>query len=168
MKSLFLLYIMQSASLCSSTMNNCFAVYQKELTLLLIQASPTNRLLLFVTSAWDLLDLVKNSGNNLLPIRDSLSVQKFHLAFTAGTDDNLLFLLIHPSKNCLKIFFLIHPKDIIQYHRQTFFLTQKLSCSHAHGKINQLQSAAAETFQCFHSVPGSYCHVGCRIHLYVL
>ena len=45
------------------------------------------------------------------PIRDSLSVQKFHLAFTAGTDDNLLFLLIHPSKNCLKIFFLIHPKD---------------------------------------------------------
>lgn len=104
----------------------------------------------------------------MLPIRDSLSVQKFHLAFTAGTDDNLLFLLIHPSKNCLKIFFLIHPKDIIQYHRQTFFLTQKLSCSHAHGKINQLQSAAAETFQCFHSVPGSYCHVGCRIHLYVL
>ena len=50
---------MQSASLCSSTMNNSFAVYQKELTLLLIQASPTNRLLLFVTSAWDLLDLVK-------------------------------------------------------------------------------------------------------------
>ena len=27
---------------------------------------------------------------------------------------------------------------------------------------------AAETFQCFRSVPGSYCHVGCRIHLYVL
>ena len=54
-------------------------------------------------------------------------------ATLALPDDNLLFLLIHPSKNCLKIFFLIHPKDIIQYHRQTFFLTQKLSCSHAHG-----------------------------------
>lgn len=49
-----------SASLRSSIPNNCFAVYQKELTLLLIQASLHS--LLIATDAGDLLDLVKKGS----------------------------------------------------------------------------------------------------------
>ncbi len=49
-----------SASLRSSTLNNCYAVYQKELTLLLIQASPHS--LLIATDPGDLLDAVKKGS----------------------------------------------------------------------------------------------------------
>ena len=49
----------QSASLRSSTPNNCSAVYQEELALLLIQASPHTLLIAFRNPAGDLLDLVK-------------------------------------------------------------------------------------------------------------
>ena len=49
----------QSASLRSSTPNNCSAVYQEELALLLIQASPHPLLIAFRNPAGDLLDLVK-------------------------------------------------------------------------------------------------------------
>lgn len=49
----------QAASLCGPTPNNCFAVYQKELALLLIQASPTHYLMLFATITGDLLNSVK-------------------------------------------------------------------------------------------------------------
>ena len=51
----------QSASLRSSTPNNCSAVYQEELALLLIQASPHPLLIAFRNPAGDLLDLVKFS-----------------------------------------------------------------------------------------------------------
>ena len=51
----------QSASLRSSTPNNCSAVYQEELTLFLIQASPHSLLIAFRNPAGDLLDLVKFS-----------------------------------------------------------------------------------------------------------
>jgi hypothetical protein len=43
----------------SSTPNNCSAVYQEELALLLIQASPHPLLIAFRNPAGDLLDLVK-------------------------------------------------------------------------------------------------------------
>ena len=49
----------QSASLRSSTPNNCSAVYQEELALLMIQASPHPLLIAFRNPAGDLLDLVK-------------------------------------------------------------------------------------------------------------
>lgn len=45
-----------SASLCGATSNNCFTVYQKELSLLLIQASPYPLLIVFATDSGDLLD----------------------------------------------------------------------------------------------------------------
>ena len=51
----------QSASLRSSTPNNCSAVYQEELALLLIQASPHPLLIAFRNPAGDLLDLVNFS-----------------------------------------------------------------------------------------------------------
>ncbi|WP_291543483.1 hypothetical protein, partial [Blautia sp.] len=43
----------------SSTPNNCSAVYQEKLALLLIQASPRPLLIAFRNPAGDLLDLVK-------------------------------------------------------------------------------------------------------------
>ncbi len=49
----------RSASLRSSTPNNCSAVYQEELALLLIEASPHTLLIAFRNPAGDLLDLVK-------------------------------------------------------------------------------------------------------------
>ena len=52
----------QSASLRGSTPNNCSAVYQEELALLLIQASPHPLLIAFRNPAGDLLDLVKEFG----------------------------------------------------------------------------------------------------------
>ena len=51
----------QSASLRSSTPNNCSAVYQEDLALFLIQASPHPLLIAFRNPAGDLLDLVKFS-----------------------------------------------------------------------------------------------------------
>ena len=51
-----------SASLCGATSNNCFTVYQKELSLLLIQASPFHCLLFFATDPGDLLDAVKKGS----------------------------------------------------------------------------------------------------------
>ena len=51
----------QSASLRSSTPNNCSAVYQEELALFLIQASPHPLLIAFRNPAGDLLDLVKRA-----------------------------------------------------------------------------------------------------------
>ena len=52
--------IKSSALLCGATSNNCFTVYQKELSLLLIQASLHS--LLIATDAGDLLDLVKKGS----------------------------------------------------------------------------------------------------------
>ena len=40
--------IKSSALLCGATSNNCFTVYQKELSLLLIQASPYPLLIVFL------------------------------------------------------------------------------------------------------------------------
>ena len=40
--------IKSSALLCGATSNNCFTVYQKELSLLLIQASPHPLLIVFL------------------------------------------------------------------------------------------------------------------------
>lgn len=51
-----------SASLCGATSNNCFTVYQKELSLLLIQASPYPLLIVFATDPGDLLDSVKKGS----------------------------------------------------------------------------------------------------------
>lgn len=51
-----------SASLCGTTSNNCFTVYQKELSLLLIQASPYPLLIVFATDLGDLLDSVKKGS----------------------------------------------------------------------------------------------------------
>ena len=52
--------IKSSALLCGATSNNCFTVYQKELSLLLIQASPYP--LLIATDPGDLLDSVKKGS----------------------------------------------------------------------------------------------------------
>ena len=41
--------IKSSALLCGATSNNCFTVYQKELSLLLIQVSPYPLLIVFAT-----------------------------------------------------------------------------------------------------------------------
>ena len=57
----------QSASLRGSTSNNCSAVYQEELALLLIQASPHPLLIAFRNPAGDLLDLVKIECHGDLP-----------------------------------------------------------------------------------------------------
>ena len=46
-------------------MSNCSVVYQDLLVPLLIQASPTYCLLLFATSAGDLLDSVKMKKNHI-------------------------------------------------------------------------------------------------------
>ena len=54
--------IKSSALLCGATSNNCFTVYQKELSLLLIQAIPTHCLLFFATDPGDLLDAVKKGS----------------------------------------------------------------------------------------------------------
>ena len=48
--------IKSSALLCGATSNNCFTVYQKELSLLLIQVSPYPLLIVFATDLGDLLD----------------------------------------------------------------------------------------------------------------
>ena len=53
--------IKSSALLCGATSNNCFTVYQKELSLLLIQASPYP-LLIVATDTGDLLDSVKKGS----------------------------------------------------------------------------------------------------------
>ena len=53
--------IKSSALLRGSTSNNCSTVYQKELSLLLIQASPTHCLLFFATDPGDLLDSIKKA-----------------------------------------------------------------------------------------------------------
>ena len=50
-----------SASLCGATSNNCFTVYQKELSLLLIQASPYPLLILQPTSGTYLISVKKGS-----------------------------------------------------------------------------------------------------------
>lgn len=42
--------IKSSALLCGTTSNNCFTVYQKELSLLLVQASPYPLLIVFATA----------------------------------------------------------------------------------------------------------------------
>ena len=54
--------IKSSALLCGATSNNCFTVYQKELSLLLIQASPYPLLIVSATDPGDLLDAVKKGS----------------------------------------------------------------------------------------------------------
>ena len=54
--------IKSSALLGVATSNNCFTVYQKELSLLLIQASPYPLLIVFATDPGDLLDSVKKGS----------------------------------------------------------------------------------------------------------
>jgi hypothetical protein len=54
--------IKSSALLCGTTSNNCFTVYQKELSLLLVQASPYPLLIVFCNRPGDLLDSVKKGS----------------------------------------------------------------------------------------------------------
>ena len=54
--------IKSSALLGGATSNNCFTVYQKELSLLLIQASPYSLRIVFATDPGDLLDAVKKGS----------------------------------------------------------------------------------------------------------
>ena len=60
--------IKSSALLCGATSNNCFTVYQKELSLLLIQASPYPLLIVF---------LQPTPGNYLIRLKKAVTKKSY-------------------------------------------------------------------------------------------